>query len=61
MSKVRAFVAAVLVSIPMLSLDAAQLPAPHGAVPFMSDPRPTTVNGCCMIIVIGGMYYCIPC
>jgi hypothetical protein len=61
MSKIRAFVAAVLVSIPMMNVGAAQLSVPQGAAPFMSDPRPTTANGCCFYIWYNGLIICIFC
>ena len=55
MSKIRAFVAVALISIPMLSLDAAELQAPQEAPPLMSDSRPTIPGFC---VWINGWPYC---
>ena len=48
MRKIKSFVAAAaLVSIPMLSLDAAPLTVPQSAAPVMSETRPTTADSIC--------------
>lgn len=54
MGKFRAFVAAVLISVPVLSLDAAQVPVSQGAPSALSDVRPTTADGgFCMWVNLG--------
>jgi hypothetical protein len=61
MSKFRAFVAAVLVSVPVLSLDAAQVPVTQGAPSAVSNMRPTTADGgYCLWINLGSgwVYLC---
>lgn len=58
MSEIRAFVAAALVAVPMLTLHAA-LSVPRGTAPVMSDTRPTTVNNCYWIY-LNGIPYCVP-
>ncbi|HEX5046380.1 MAG TPA: hypothetical protein VFX89_04605 [Gammaproteobacteria bacterium] len=66
MSKIRVFVAAVLVSIPMLSLNAAQVQLPRedalvqmpqNAAPDLSDSKPTTADGGCIWINWFGVWF----
>jgi hypothetical protein len=57
MSKIKAFIAAALISVPMLSLDAAELQLPQNPAPVMSDgSRPTTTNLC---MWWGGYWFCV--
>ena len=62
MTKIKALVAAALITVPVLALDAAQLPMPSGSEQMMSDPRPTTANvTCCLWVYWNGMFICIAC
>jgi hypothetical protein len=66
MSKIRVFVAAVLVSIPLLSLNAAQVQLPRedvqvqmpqNAAPDLSDSKPTTAaEGSCIWVYWFGVW-----
>ncbi|HZF27758.1 MAG TPA: hypothetical protein VE907_01445 [Gammaproteobacteria bacterium] len=62
MSKIRAFVAAALITIPALTLDAAQVPMSQSPAPVISDAKPTTAElGCCFWICIYGVWICFSC
>jgi hypothetical protein len=62
MSKIRAFIAAALVTVPALTLNAAQVQMPQSATSFISDARPTTTNQtCCIFVYWQGMWICIVC
>jgi hypothetical protein len=58
-SKLKALLAAALITVPVLALDAAQAPAP-------SDPSQAQMSGtrtlrdCCYVYFMG-RWYCIPC
>ena len=56
MSKIKAVIAAALITLPMLSLDAAELQLPENPAPVMSDGRPTTTNLC---VWWGGIWFCV--
>jgi len=57
MSKIKIFVAAALIGLPMFSLNAAELQIPKDAAPVMPDSRPTTVSGNC--IYFAGWWICL--
>ncbi|HET8696496.1 MAG TPA: hypothetical protein VFO94_03370 [Gammaproteobacteria bacterium] len=62
MSKIRAIIAAALVTVPALTLNAEQVQMPSNATSFISDARPTTMHQtCCAVIYIAGMWICIMC
>jgi hypothetical protein len=62
MSKIRALIAAALVTVPALTLNAAQVQMPQSATSIISDARPTTTNQrCCAYVYLGGMWICIVC
>jgi hypothetical protein len=62
MSKIRALIAAALVTVPALTLNAAQVQMPQSATSFISDARPTTTNQrCCAYLYLAGMWICIMC
>jgi hypothetical protein len=62
MSKIRALIAAALVTVPALTLNAAQIQLPQSATSVISDAKPTTTHQvCCGYIFWGGMWICIMC
>jgi hypothetical protein len=61
MSKIRALIAAALITVPALSLNAA-VQLPQSATSFISDARPTTVQQtCCLYFYWQGMWICLVC
>jgi hypothetical protein len=61
MTKLKTLIAATLITLPVLALDAAQLPIAQDTAPAISAVKPTTNFGCCIFIIINGMMFCIPC
>jgi hypothetical protein len=61
MSTIRALIAAALITVPALTLNAAQVQMPQSATSFITAPKPTTIQYCCAYIYWQGMWICIVC
>lgn len=57
-STLKALLAAALITAPVLTLDAAQVPAKPGTVE--SEMTGNAAQGCCYVYIMG-RWWCVPC
>ncbi len=60
MTKLRTLLAAALITIPVLTLDAAQLPATQPGSQAQLAPSSQSVDSCCWVFFLG-RWWCFPC